>query len=151
MNKSKIEHLGTEDQPEYGEWTCSSWDDWLHPLNGPSPNQVHLLRCMGETFKVALWDDRRHVITATEMIDRVRSKKETEVASQLGGWILDTRRWNMTPKGFVNNGLVVAPPADADNDDEWSALFAAKLAEGAVRLAISTNAGGYLLKGDRRV
>jgi len=106
---------------------------------------------MGETFKVALWDDRHHVITATEMIDRVRSKKETEVASQLGGWILDTRRWNMTPKGFVNNGLVVAPPADADNDDEWSALFAAKLAEGAVRLAISTNAGGYLLKGDRRV
>lgn len=146
MNKSKIEHLGTEEQPEYGSWTCASWDNWLHPLNGPSPNQVHILRCMGETFKVAVWDDRKHVITAAEMIDRVRNTKEIEASSQLGGWILDTRRWSVTPKGFENNGLVVTPPDDTEDDDEWSDQFAAKLAEGAVRLAVSTNAGGYLLR-----
>lgn len=146
MNNLEIEHLCVEEQPEYGSWTCNAWDNWLHPLNGPSPDHVHILESQGETFRVAVWATRTHVLTATEMIDRVRNQKETEIASRLGGWILDTRYWVTTSKGFLNSGLLVSPPPDDDRDD-WEHLFAIKLAAGAVRLAVSTNMGGYLLHG----
>jgi hypothetical protein len=145
MNNLKIEHLGAEQQPDYGAWTCQSWENWLHPLNGPSPDQVHIMAYKDEHFRVAIWESSKYVLTATEMIDRARNKAETEEASSLRGWILDTRYWQFTNRGMMSGGLLVRPPED-DEDDRWPNQFIVLIARGAVELAITTNTGGYAVK-----
>jgi hypothetical protein len=147
MNNLKIEHLGDEHQLPAGEWTCESWANWLHPLNGPFPDHVFLLSCVGETFKVALWDLSTRVITATEILDRPRTLAEIERASKLGGWVLTSRSWKplYEPLAMESDGLKVYSPESLKDEprQDWLYRFFIETAKGAVRLAVTRNIGGY--------
>ena len=143
LNNLKIEHIGMEPQPEYGDWVCSEFENWLHPLNGPEPDQVHLLTCVNETFRVAMWHRTNCIITMTEILDRSWSKAEIEVAATYRGWILDCRRWSTTDEGLLSGEILVMPP-DQDTED-WEEEFSRNVAAGAVTLAVTTNMGNYYI------
>jgi len=144
LNNLKIEHIGTETLPKYGDWTCSEFENWLHPLNGPEPDQVYLLECVNETFRVAIWHQANYLISVTEILDRPRSQAETETAAKFRGWILDCRRWSKTEDGLQSGEVLVMPP-DRDVDDSWEEEFSRSVAAGAVTLAVTTNMGDYYI------
>lgn len=119
----RVEYLEDLYIPALGEWSPEAGGDWLHPSHGPLPDLLGLLECGDREFMAALWESNNALIVMLEMLEdedpdpTVPMRDLVDVYS-MRGWIIQTYRWEITPKGIVCGRHTIVPE-DYERNPEW--------------------------------